>query len=176
MTIWRMRIVRRIPKATNTLRIRNTYCFCTATMVAPTCLNVTLYVHYPPIFVIPVYPRAKNVHFYWFLVQQRQNTRCVFDWDKGEIRLVFIASAVSCPRGFVRSFDAVAFQSEQTAVNWPRPSLVECRLHRAGGLSYVAAELRPVVSSWNIATFIGSIFNSKKNWARYDQECISGWM
>ena len=34
-----------IPKATNTLRICNTYCFSIATMVARTRLNVTLHVH-----------------------------------------------------------------------------------------------------------------------------------
>ena len=47
MTIWRMRMAYWIPKATNThtLRICNTYCFSTATMVARRRPNVTLYVH-----------------------------------------------------------------------------------------------------------------------------------
>ena len=60
MTIWRMRIACWIPKATNTRararthththththRLFNTRCFSVATMVARTCLTVTLYVHY----------------------------------------------------------------------------------------------------------------------------------
>ena len=43
MTIWRMRIARWIPKATNTHthRIYNSYCFLTATMLAITRLNGT---------------------------------------------------------------------------------------------------------------------------------------
>jgi hypothetical protein len=51
MTIWRMRIACRIAKATHTkphthtLRMYNTYCFSTATMVARTRLSVALYVH-----------------------------------------------------------------------------------------------------------------------------------
>jgi len=44
MTIWRKRIACWITKATQTLTICNTYCFPTATMVARTRLNVTLYV------------------------------------------------------------------------------------------------------------------------------------
>ena len=53
MPVWRMRIALWIPKATNThththtLRIRNIYCFSTATGVARTRLNVTSYVHCP---------------------------------------------------------------------------------------------------------------------------------
>ena len=43
--IWRMRMASWIPKATDTLRICNTYCFSTVTMVAHTRLSVTLYVH-----------------------------------------------------------------------------------------------------------------------------------
>ena len=47
MTIWRMRITCWITKATNTYTVKlcNTCCFSTATMVAWTRLNVTLYVH-----------------------------------------------------------------------------------------------------------------------------------
>ena len=45
MTIWRMRIACWIPKATNTLRLCNTRCFSTATMVALRRHSVTLYVH-----------------------------------------------------------------------------------------------------------------------------------
>jgi hypothetical protein len=45
MTIWLMRIACWIPKAINTLRLCNTHCFSTATMVARTRLDVTLYVH-----------------------------------------------------------------------------------------------------------------------------------
>jgi len=52
-TIWRIRIACWIPKATNTHththththRLYYTHCFSTATMVARTRLNVTLYVH-----------------------------------------------------------------------------------------------------------------------------------
>jgi hypothetical protein len=48
MTIWRLRIARRIPNASynDTLRICDTYCFCSVTMVARTGHDVMLYVHY----------------------------------------------------------------------------------------------------------------------------------
>ena len=45
MTIWRIRIACWILKLTKILRIWNSYCFYTATGVARTRLNVTLYVH-----------------------------------------------------------------------------------------------------------------------------------
>ena len=45
MTIWRMRIACRIPKATNTLRLCSTHCSSTAVMVARTRLSTALYVH-----------------------------------------------------------------------------------------------------------------------------------
>ena len=45
MTIWPMRIACWIPKATNTLRICNSYCFSIATAVERTRLIVTFYVH-----------------------------------------------------------------------------------------------------------------------------------
>ena len=47
MSIWRLRIAYRIPKATNThSEYVNTYCFfSTATVVTGTHLSVTLYVH-----------------------------------------------------------------------------------------------------------------------------------
>jgi len=45
VTIWRMRTACCITKATYTLTICNTYCFSTATIVARTRLDVTLYVH-----------------------------------------------------------------------------------------------------------------------------------
>ena len=46
MTIWRMRTKFWIPKAIeHSLRIRNIYCFSTATMDAQTRLNVRLYAH-----------------------------------------------------------------------------------------------------------------------------------
>jgi hypothetical protein len=43
--IQRMRFTCWITKATNTLRICNTYSFSTATMITRTSLNVTLYIH-----------------------------------------------------------------------------------------------------------------------------------
>ena len=47
MIIWRMRMVCWIPKATNTtLRICNTHCFPTKTVVVSKRLNVTSYVHW----------------------------------------------------------------------------------------------------------------------------------
>ena len=46
MTIWCMRILRWIPKVTNT------YCFPTATMVARTYLNITLYVLFLPCYLL----------------------------------------------------------------------------------------------------------------------------
>ena len=45
ITIWRMRIACWMPEATDTLRLCNTYCFSTATMVTRKRRNVTLYVH-----------------------------------------------------------------------------------------------------------------------------------
>jgi hypothetical protein len=45
VTIWRMRTACWITKATYTLTVCNTYCFSTATTVARTRLDVTLYVH-----------------------------------------------------------------------------------------------------------------------------------
>ena len=42
MAIWRMRIACWVTKATNTLRICNTYCLSTATMVAGARLNILL--------------------------------------------------------------------------------------------------------------------------------------
>jgi hypothetical protein len=48
MTMWRMHIACWIPMATNTLRICNTYCFSTATMVTRSCLGVTLQVNWVP--------------------------------------------------------------------------------------------------------------------------------
>jgi hypothetical protein len=53
MAVWRMRIACWIRKATNTHSeyvILNL--FSTATVVARTCLVVTLYVHYPPVFMM----------------------------------------------------------------------------------------------------------------------------
>ena len=46
MTRWRMGVVCRVPKATNThtLGLCNTHCLSAATVVVRTCLNVTLYV------------------------------------------------------------------------------------------------------------------------------------
>jgi hypothetical protein len=43
--IRRMRFARSITNATDILRVRNTYCFSTPTVVTKTHLNVTLYVH-----------------------------------------------------------------------------------------------------------------------------------
>jgi len=45
MTIWGMRIACWIPKARNKLRLCNTYCFSTTTVLARTHPSVTLYVH-----------------------------------------------------------------------------------------------------------------------------------
>ena len=53
MAIWRMRIACWIPKATNTLRICYTYCFSTATMIARTRLNVTLYLYGLSCWMLP---------------------------------------------------------------------------------------------------------------------------
>jgi len=45
MTIWHMCTTCWMPEATDSLRICNTYCCSAATVVAQTCLNVTLYIH-----------------------------------------------------------------------------------------------------------------------------------
>ena len=45
MTIWYARIACWILKATNTLRLCNTHCFSTVTVVARTLLNFTFYFH-----------------------------------------------------------------------------------------------------------------------------------
>jgi hypothetical protein len=58
MTIWRMRITCSKPKATNTLRICNTYCFSTATMVGGTLRNVHV------IQTVPVLLQTKTVSTY----------------------------------------------------------------------------------------------------------------
>jgi hypothetical protein len=50
--IRRMRFACWITKATDTLRIYNTYCFSISTMVTRTRLNVTLYVHSLSCFVL----------------------------------------------------------------------------------------------------------------------------
>jgi hypothetical protein len=47
MTIWHMHIACWIPQASHTHRICNAYCFSTTTVVAWTCLSLTLYVHCP---------------------------------------------------------------------------------------------------------------------------------
>ena len=47
MTVWCMHIACWIPVYTYTLRSCNMFCSSTATMVAQTCLIVTLYVHCP---------------------------------------------------------------------------------------------------------------------------------
>jgi len=53
MTIRRMRIACWIPKATDThSELCNTYCFSTATVIARTRLNVTLYVLYLPCLLL----------------------------------------------------------------------------------------------------------------------------
>ena len=45
MTMWRMRIACWLPKDTNTHSEYNPYCFPIATMIARTCLSITLYVN-----------------------------------------------------------------------------------------------------------------------------------
>ena len=45
MTIWRFPIACWMPKATNKLKLCNTYRFSTVTVVSPARLSVTLYVH-----------------------------------------------------------------------------------------------------------------------------------
>ena len=45
MTIWHIRVKCCIPKAADTLRVCNTYCFSTAAVVTRTLLGVTSYVH-----------------------------------------------------------------------------------------------------------------------------------
>ena len=52
MTIWRMRISCWEPKATNTLRICNTYCFSTGTTVTRTRFYVTFMLTLPVFIVI----------------------------------------------------------------------------------------------------------------------------
>jgi len=44
MTIWRMCISSWVSSARNTLTVCNAYCFSIETMVAKTCLNITLHV------------------------------------------------------------------------------------------------------------------------------------
>ena len=50
ITIWRMRIACWVPKATDTLRLWNTYVFCTVTVVARTRLNIFIIIYFIIIF------------------------------------------------------------------------------------------------------------------------------
>jgi len=51
-TVWHMHIACWIPKAINTLRICNTCCFCTSTVVRRTRISVALYVHFLSCFLL----------------------------------------------------------------------------------------------------------------------------
>ena len=62
VTIWRMRIACWIPKATNTLRVCNTYCFSIVILIARTLLDVTLYVNC--LYWFKVYSQRFSAHFY----------------------------------------------------------------------------------------------------------------
>jgi hypothetical protein len=69
MTIWRMSISRLVYGYKHTLRICNTYRFSTATMVARTRLNVTLYVHcLSCLYLVNTAVRDGNVPWKWSLV------------------------------------------------------------------------------------------------------------
>jgi len=65
MTIWRMRISRWVPKATNTLSICNTYFFFAATMVTRKPFNTALHLHC--LSFILIFPKnSLNKHFIFF--------------------------------------------------------------------------------------------------------------
>ena len=66
ITIWRTRIACCIPKATNTLRICNTYCFNTTTVAARTRLGVTLYAHRMSCYIMWRGDSASIVCVFWF--------------------------------------------------------------------------------------------------------------
>jgi hypothetical protein len=51
-TVWHMHIACWIRKAINTLRICNTCCFCTSTVVRRTRISVALYVHFLSCFLL----------------------------------------------------------------------------------------------------------------------------
>ena len=61
MTIWRVSIACWMLGYKHTLRIRTTYCFSTATIVARTPNNITLYVHCHSCLVCV---RVKEIHVY----------------------------------------------------------------------------------------------------------------
>jgi hypothetical protein len=64
MTTWRRRIACWVTKATKyTLRVCNTYCFSTATMVTRTRLNITLYVHCLSRYKMVVSYHRHSLHF-----------------------------------------------------------------------------------------------------------------
>ena len=82
VTIWCMFIAYWIPKATNTLRICNTFCFPTATMDGRTRLNVTIYVHslscHKPVLLVAldVYKNAHKTRHVSFHLQFEQSVSC----------------------------------------------------------------------------------------------------
>jgi hypothetical protein len=61
MTTWRLSIACWIPKATNTLRLCNTQCFSSSTMIERMLLSVTLSVHCLPCFLKFVYNQCLRV-------------------------------------------------------------------------------------------------------------------
>jgi hypothetical protein len=66
MTVWRMRIACWIPKATDTLRICNTYCCDTTTVTARKRLGVTVYVHCMSCYMMWRGDIASIVCVFWF--------------------------------------------------------------------------------------------------------------
>jgi hypothetical protein len=83
MTVLCIRIACWIPKAYNrTLRIRNTYCFSTAAMVACMCLSVILYIHCLTLFIYIQYLDATGIFRFHLKpnVGSRASSRHVHIW------------------------------------------------------------------------------------------------
>ena len=67
MTIWRMRIACWVLRSYKyTLRLCNTHCLSTATMVAKTRLNVTLYFTWPVFFFFLKHMNVRNMNVMLF--------------------------------------------------------------------------------------------------------------
>ena len=86
-TLWRTRTTCWIPKATNTLRICNTYCFSTATMAVQKRLRVSLYSDCLSFFwggggQLKIWrKRTKEIHSQWYITFSVDFYETAIDWN-----------------------------------------------------------------------------------------------
>jgi hypothetical protein len=107
MTIWRMRISRWLPKATDTLRLCNFYCFSTTT-VARKRLNVTVYAHCLSCFTV-------TRTFFPFLLF---GVVCVVLLSLFFVVIYLALSSVLCPFSFASSKPLVPFYLRYSFARW----------------------------------------------------------